>query len=104
MKALRLALVAAILSFAMVSYAGIKPTPVNVVKITLKEALHDPGLQAEMRAQLKFNSLKVVKPGVYVGVVTYHKTVYQIHGTRTEWVRFFLSKQKSAVGTQNWLE
>ncbi|MEN8224047.1 MAG: hypothetical protein ABFS05_01700 [Bacteroidota bacterium] len=102
MKTLKLAMVAAILSIAMISYAGTKPGPVaktKVVKISLTQALHEPGLVIAMRAQLKISFLKVEPHGLYVGTVYYNKLVYKIYGTRTAWVRFFLSKSKTIVGT-----
>jgi len=100
MRALKLAMVAAILSLAMVSYGGIKPT-VNakkVVKISLRQAQTEPGLVIAMRAQLKMSFLKVEPQGLYVGTVKYSNVVYKIYGTRTAWVRFFISQSKTFVG------
>ena len=93
MKTLKLAMVAAILSLAMISYGGIKPTPISkkVVKITLSQALSEPGLVIAMKAQLKMSFLKVEKHGLYVGTVRYSNVVYKIYGKRTQWIRFFLS-------------
>lgn len=93
MKNLRLAMVAAILSLAMLSYAGVKPSPTSktVVKITLKQAQTEPGLVIAMQAQLKISFLKVEKNGLYVGTVYYNNVIYKIYGSRTQWVRFFLT-------------
>jgi hypothetical protein len=107
MKTLRLALVAAILSFALISYAGIKPgqnQSKKVVKISLKLALTEPGLVRAMHAQLKISFLKIDQQGQYVGTVFYHQVVYKIYGTRTEWIRFFISTSKTVVGATNYLE
>ena len=93
MKTLKLAMVAAILSFAVISYAGIKPTPTakKTVKISLRLAQTNPALVKAMCAQLTFSKLKAVPKGPYVGVVHHREVVYAIYGTRTQWVRFFLS-------------
>ena len=107
MKTLKLAMIAAILSFAMISYGGIKPTPhqaKKVVKITLTQALKEPGLVNAMHTQLKISFLQVEPNGLYVATVRYNLVVYRIYGTRTAWIRFFISKSKTAIGTNNWLE
>ena len=93
MKTLRLAMVAAILSLAMISYAGVKPTTTGkkVVKISLRQAQTEPGLVNAMHAQLKISFLKVEPKGLYVGTVYYSNVIYKIYGTRTQWVRFFLT-------------
>ena len=104
MKTLKLTLVAAIISFAMISYAGTKPSPQvakKVVKISLRLALTEPGLVFAMRTQLKVSFLKVEPQGLYVGTVKYNQVVYKIYGTRTAWIRFFLNQSKTAVGTTN---
>ena len=104
MKALKLVLVAAILSTAMISYAGIKPdppTPRKVVKITLKHALTEPGLVFAMRAQLKIGMLQVEPQGLYIGTVNYNRVTYKIYGTRTQWVRFFISTPVHVVKPPN---
>ncbi len=107
MKTLKLAMIAAILSFAMISYAGVKPTPQQakkVVKITLTQALKEPGLVNAMHKQLRMSFLQVEPHGLYIATVRYNLVVYKIYGTRTAWVRFFISKSKIAIGTNNFLE
>jgi len=93
MKTLKLAMVAAILSLAMISFAGEKPNPTakNVVKISLSKAQAEPGLVIAMQAQLKMSFLKVEKQGLYVGTVYYNNVIYKIYGSRTQWIRFFLT-------------
>ena len=105
MKTLKLAMIAAILSFAMISYAGVKPEHAKkVVKITLTQALKEPGLVNAMHAQLKVRFIQVEPNGLYVATVRYNLVIYKIYGTRTAWVRFFLSTSKTAIGTNNGLE
>jgi ABC-type dipeptide/oligopeptide/nickel transport system permease component len=93
MKTLKLAMVAAILSLALVSYAGIKPNPTakKVVKISLRLAQTNPALVKSMCAQLTFSQLKAVPKGPYVGLVQHREVIFRIYGTRTQWVRFFLT-------------
>ena len=94
MKTLRFALIAAILSFAMISYAGSTPTtPVKkVVHITLAQALTEPGLVAAMYEQLSMSFLKLEQPGFYSATVKYTGAIYKIYATREAWVRFFINK------------
>ncbi|MEN8224093.1 MAG: hypothetical protein ABFS05_01935 [Bacteroidota bacterium] len=93
MKNLKLVLVAAILSVAMISYAGIKPPQAHqVIKITLAQALTDPGMVAAMYAQLDPSFLKLEKPGLYSAIVVYNGNAYQIFGTRKAWLKFFVYK------------
>lgn len=93
MKTLKLAMVAAILSFAVISYAGIKPTPTakKVVKISLRLAQTNPALVNAMCAQLTFSQLKATPKGLYIGLVHHREVIYKIYGTRTQWSRFFLT-------------
>jgi len=91
MKTSKLVMTVAILSFAMISYAGIKPTPAEkkVVKISLNQALKIPGLANAITMQLHFSDLIVNGHGIYVGIVEYHKVVYKISAYRLVWIRFF---------------
>ena len=93
MKTLKLAMVAAILSLAMISYAGVKPTPTakKVVKISLRLAQTNPALVKSMCAQLTFSQLKAIPKGPYVGLVYHREVIFKIYGTRTQWIRFFLN-------------
>ena len=107
MKTLKLTMIAAILSFAMISYAGVDPKPQQakkVVKITLTQALKEPGLVNAMHAQLKMQFLQVEPNSLYIGTVFYTNVVYKIYGSRTQWIRFFLNTTKKEIGTNNNLE
>ena len=105
MKTLKLTMIAAILSFAMISYAGVKPSPQvakKVVKITLTKALNEPGLVIAMHAQLKMQFLQVEpQHGLYIATVRFNNVVYKIYGRRTAWIRFFLNTAKPGIGTSN---
>lgn len=93
MKTLKFAMAAAILAFAMICYAGEEPTTQahqkKVVKITLSQAINEPGLVAAMQDQLDPSMLQDEPNGFYVGVVYYNKVVYRIYGTLRGWKAFF---------------
>jgi len=97
MKTLKLSMIVAILTLALVGYANAdtKPIPAKkVVKITLAKALEEPGLVVAMRKQVTISSLQLEHKGLYVATVFYNKVVYKVYGTRTEWGKFFLNKTK----------
>ena len=105
MKILKLTLIAAILSFAMISYAGVKPQKEHaqkLIKISLTQAVKEPGLVAAMHDQLTMAFLKVEPQGQYTALVKYNLNVYKIYGTRTAWIKFFISTPKPLpVSTKN---
>ena len=92
MKTLKFAMVAVILAFAMIAYAGVGPstqTPAyKVVKISFAQAIEDPGLLEAMMVQLHVSMLWDDVP-VYIGRVVYHEMNYWIYGTVDEWEWFF---------------
>jgi hypothetical protein len=109
MKTLKLSLIVAFLTVAMAGYANMdtKPLPSKkVVKITLTQALSEPGLVAAMREQVTMSFLKVEPNGLYVATVRYTNVVYKIYGTREAWVKFFLNKKKKThlSNTNNGIE
>ncbi len=94
MKALKLVLIATIVSFAFMSFAEkpTHPSKDNVIKITLEQALTNPGLVCAMYQQLTPALLRVEQPGLYVGTVKYRFRTIKIRGTREGWVEFFRNK------------
>ena len=92
MKALKLVLVAAILSLAMAGYATDDkeyPTKGKTVKITLQEALQSPRLVKAMYAQLDLSKIKKLWSGYCCGSVNVGGTNYQIFGPEVAWIKFF---------------
>ena len=92
MKALKLVLVAAILSLAMAGYATNDkehPARGKTVKITLKEALQSPRLIKAMYAQLDLSKIKKLWSGYCCGSVTTGGVHYQIFGPEVAWIKFF---------------
>ena len=102
MKSLKLVLVAAILSLAMVGYAKDtkKHTAKKAVKISLNEAVKSPKLVVAMYGQLELCKLKSVKPGFCCGWVNVGSVVYKIYAPQQAWIRFFREKpgKKIRVG------
>ena len=104
MKTLKFALIAAILSFALISYGGIEPRPAKkMVKISLHKACQDPGLRAAMYDQVRAEFLKLEKPGLYYAFVYHNNCVYRVSAKHKEWIRFLKSKPTGTglVGIQN---
>ncbi len=94
MKTLKLALVATLVAFAMVSVAnanGSKDTPVpaKIVNLTLEQATHYPGLVAAMYAQIDKEDFLNNPSLIYVAEVNYNGILFRISGSRAEWIRFF---------------
>ena len=100
MKALKFAMVAAILSIAVISYAGIKPKikANKIVRISLVKALQDPGLKAVMYDQCCLKYLKYEKRGLYSAHVVKGKTHYSIYGKKVDWIKFFRSQPRGGGG------
>ena len=94
MKSLKLVLIATIVSVAMMSFAErpTQPPKENVIKITLEQALTDPGLVCAMYQQLTPALLQIEQPGYYVGTVRYRCKKILVVGTREAWVEFFRNR------------
>jgi hypothetical protein len=97
MKTLKLALVATIVAFAMVTVANAdgfqpKPKPIKVVTLSLEKAMSIPGLVAAMYAQIDKSDLLNGMQHVYVAEVKYNGVLYRISGTVLQWLNFFRLK------------
>jgi hypothetical protein len=97
MKTLKLALVATLVAFAMVSVVNAdgfksKPRFTNKVNITIENAVKNPGLAAAMYAQLNENDIGPTGLPPFIFDVKYNGTIYRISGTRVQWIRFFRTK------------
>ena len=97
MKTLKLALVATLVAFAMVSVANAdgfksKPKFTSRVTLTVDKAMQNPGLVVAMYNQI--NPDDVLKYGLppYIFEVKYNSALYVISGTKTQWLRFFRIK------------
>ena len=102
MKTLKLAVVATLVAFAMVSVANadgfkIKPKPVKVVNLTLERAVSIPGLVAAMYEQLDKDDFLVGTSHTMVAEVTYRGVLYRISGTLSQWTFFFMQQPTPPV-------
>jgi hypothetical protein len=93
MKTLKLALVATLVAFAMVTVANAdgfksKPRVGQAVNLTIEKAMQNAGLVAAMHEQISPDILHFPLPPI-VAEVKYNGNLYKISGTRTEWLRFF---------------
>jgi hypothetical protein len=92
MKALKLVLIAALLTLGFTSTpAHSHNKAIKVVDITLAQAVTEPGLVNAMYEQLDMSVLKVDKNGKYSAIVNYGNTFYRVTGERKAWLRFFIS-------------
>ena len=105
MKALKFALVAAILSIAVVSYAGIKPKSKTkkLIRISLVLAKENPSLKAAMYDQCCMKLLKYEKRGLYSARVIIGKAHYSVFAKRADWIKFFRGQPRPGglIGVQN---
>ncbi len=93
MRTLKFALIAAIVSLALMSNAGeiTKPSK-KVICITLNQAQADAELVKAMYTQLTTDFLKDEHPGLYSTCVRCRGNVYRVFATRPAWIRFFRNK------------
>lgn len=95
MKTLRFALIAAILSFAMITYAADKNEPVKkTAEITLAQAYYVSGLTTAMYAQLNMGFLNLEDQRLYSATVRHNNAIYVIIGTRKAWIKFLRNRVK----------
>jgi hypothetical protein len=99
MKTLKIAMIATLVAFAMVSMAnadGFTVKPANkIVNLTLEQAFGVPGLVAAMYQQLNSSFLEVELPS-YTVKVEHAGVIYRITGTRAQWIVFIRLKWKYA--------
>ena len=102
MKTLKIAVMALVVAFTMVSLAkadGIKekPTFKKVVNISYEKAMTNPGLVAAMYQQISKEDVLNMHGYIAIFQVTYEGNVYRITGTRTQWFRFIKLRGVSPV-------
>ncbi len=90
MKATKFFLMIALVSFALMSFAGNDVDRTNhKVKISLIEASHNPGLSQAIYQQVDQSILGGERSGVIVARVSYKKTTFMVYGSYNQWRRFF---------------
>ena len=93
MKTIKLLMIAAVVSVALMGNAENllqKSDDVRVIKIGLRQAMHDPGLVFAMHQQLTpYFILEQEKADLYAAQVRYQNKIFEIHGTQEAWIVFF---------------
>ena len=95
MKTTKFVLIAAILSFALMSFTTNEPCPFGsdpgsvAVKMSLRTAMQNPGLVLAMHAQIDRSILQGNDLKSYVAHVRYNRVSYTIYGSRAQWQDFF---------------
>lgn len=89
MKNLKIALIVAFLSVAMVGLSDNNPYTANkIVKISIEKAQMCPGLSQAICAQVDKSILKPKKQ-IYSARVVYNQNVYLVTGSYRAWCEFF---------------
>jgi len=90
MKASRVVLMLALVSFALMSFAG---NDVNrdlpKVKISIEKAAHNPGLAKAIYQQVDQSILRGDRLALITATVKYKNTVFTVFGTYNQWLTFF---------------
>ena len=90
MKASRVVLMLALVSFALMSFAG---NDVNrdlpKVKISIEKATHNPGLAKAIYQQVDQSILGGDRPALITATVKYKNTIFTVYGTHIQWLKFF---------------
>ena len=103
MKTTKFVLIAAILSFALMSFTTNDPGPFGsdlnsgAVEISLQAAMQNAGLVKAMHLQIDRSFLQDDQAGLYIAYVKYNRRTYGISGSHAEWTRFF----SSAIGNND---
>jgi len=97
MKNLKVLLITALVSLAIVSYADEKPKNVKfITKISIEQVFTVPGLAAAIYSQVNPSSLMYVKQQTYHAVVKLNRGTYYVSGSRLAWFTFFQKKPVKA--------
>ena len=95
MKNLKFALVAAFITFAMLSYgAGIPDRPGHVQTLSLEQARTNPDMVQAMYQQIDPDFLSL-EQAVYYAIVEFADKVYVIYGSLRDWKFFFMNQMKA---------
>jgi len=102
MKTFKLALVATLVAFALVTVANAdgfksKPKPIKVVNLSLDKAMSIPALVAVMVDQIDQEDFLAGSKLIYVATVTYNGVTYNISGTLLQWLNFFKLQAEPTV-------
>ena len=89
MKNLKYVIIAVLVTFVLTAYAKEKKSIKITCKISLENAIKNPGLVRAMYQQIPESFIKSEKPH-YTAFVNYNHCVYVIYGSQRAWELFFL--------------
>ena len=90
MKASRIVLMLALVSFALMSYAGIDVDRRHAdVKISIVQASHNPGLSQAIYQQVERSIFHSERTDLIIVRVSYKKLTVIVYGTSDQWRRFY---------------
>ena len=96
MKNLKVLLITALVSVALLSYADKHPKNVKTItKISITKVSTVPGLTGAIYSQVNPKLVMFEKQTSYHAVVTLNKKAYYVFGSRQAWSRFFNLKPVS---------
>jgi len=108
MKTVKFVLIAAFVTFALMSFSEDHKVKVNnIVSISLEKAMESRGLVRAMYLQLDQSFINAEKSGYYTAEVTFRGNRYLIRGSYKQWELFFLMdyilpiEYKTYIGHKN---
>jgi len=101
MKNLKVLLITALVSVALLSYSDNLPKNLkSITKISISQVSTVPGLTGAVYSQVNPNLIKFEKQASYHAVVTHKKKTYYVFGPRVAWQKFF--NKKPVQAQTNW--
>ena len=101
MKNLKILLITALVSVALLSYADKHPKNVKTItKISITKVTTVPGLTGAIYSQVNPKLVMFEKQTSYHAVVTLNKKAYYVFGPRLAWQKFF--NKKPVQAQTNW--
>jgi len=95
MKASRIVLMLALVSFALMSFATNDVNlPRTTIKISIEKAAHNPGLTQAIYQQVDQSILGGDRPAIISVPVKYKNTTYIVFGTYEQWLKFFTTDRR----------
>jgi len=94
MNASRIVLMMALVSFALVSFAGnVENRDLPKAKISIVQAARNPGLAMAIYQQIDQSILGGDRPALITAQIKYKNTIFTMFGTHNQWLRFFTVDQ-----------
>jgi hypothetical protein len=99
MKAMKLFLVLAFMSFTAMTFADNGPERQKLtIKMSLENALTIQSFRTEILQQVNSSLISGEKPGLYIARVRYRNNTYIVYGKFKEWKTLFDSSHWKVIG------